>query len=110
MYFKIHLTEEKNFPYGIGTEKICDTLWSEEKLFDFCVNPSALWFNFDLREINGINVIKRLNGEFYHAVVVTNIINGRIFVCSHTYDALNVPLSSYYFTQVRYIHILGTRK
>jgi hypothetical protein len=30
-----------------------------------------------------------------------------ILVCTHTYDSLDRPLSSYEFTKIRFIHIEG---
>ena len=61
-------------------------------------------------EIGDVIQLGRVNGQFYHAVLVTKIINGRFYVCSHTRDALNVPLSSYYYSQIRCLHVLGARK
>lgn len=52
----------------------------------------------------------RNNNDFYHSVIVSNLVNGRIFVCSNTRDTLNVPLDYYSFHSARYIHVLGVRK
>lgn len=48
------------------------------------------------------------SGSFYHSLLVTAV-RPRILLCAHTYDAMNVPLSDYYFASARYIHIDGVR-
>lgn len=45
---------------------------------------------------------------FYHCPVITAILP-RILVAAHSYDALDIPLSSYSFERVRFIHIDGVR-
>ena len=90
--------------------------WTSVHFFyDFLINnkgkgPYAKEVLNTEMEIGDVIQLGRSNGQFYHAVIVTNIINGRFYVCSHTRDALNVPLSSYYYSQIRYLHILGARK
>ncbi len=48
--------------------------------------------------------------RFTHSLLITNISNGNVYVCTHTIDALNRPLNSYSYTKIRAIHILGVRK
>ena len=48
------------------------------------------------------------NGNFYHSLLVTAV-TPEILICTHTYDALNAPLSSYFFDQARFLHIEGVR-
>ncbi|MDD4700059.1 MAG: amidase domain-containing protein [Oscillospiraceae bacterium] len=50
------------------------------------------------------------NGNFYHSLVVTEINDGMIFVSAHTYDAYMKPLSEYYYSKIRFLHIAGIRK
>ena len=50
------------------------------------------------------------NNKFYHTLVVTQTSNDEIFVCTHSFDAYNRPLSSYRYQMVRALHILGVRK
>lgn len=45
---------------------------------------------------------------FYHCPVITAVLP-RILVAAHSYDALDVPLSSYSFERARFIHIDGIR-
>ena len=64
MYFKINLWEEKTFAFGDGIDKLFDTLWTFEKIKMLCYNFYIL-NDFNLPEINQINIIKRKDGSFY---------------------------------------------
>ncbi len=48
-------------------------------------------------------------GRFYHTPVVLSIDGGEILVAAHTFDALYRPLSSYSFSKMRCLHLVGTR-
>lgn len=48
------------------------------------------------------------DGHFYHSPVITSIAP-TILVATHTYDALDRPLSSYTYDIVRFLHIEGVR-
>ncbi len=48
--------------------------------------------------------------EYTHSLLVTDHIDGQIFVAAHTFDAYMRPLSSYDYQTIRYLHILGARK
>lgn len=61
-------------------------------------------------EVGDIVQLGRETGDFYHSPVVVNVLNGKIFVAAHTYDAYNRSLSSYTYERARGIHILGVRK
>ena len=45
---------------------------------------------------------------FYHSPFVTAVLP-TILVAAHTYDALDIPLSSYSYEKLRFIHIDGVR-
>lgn len=49
------------------------------------------------------------NGRFYHTPVITAVIPA-ILVAAHSYDVLDVPLSSYTYHTARFLHIDGVRK
>ena len=49
------------------------------------------------------------NGRFYHTPVITAVAP-TIFIAAHTYDALDVPLSSYTYHTARFLRIEGVRK
>jgi len=45
--------------------------------------------------------------EFNHTVIITKITKHEIYVCAHSNDALNKPLSSYQYIELKGLHILG---
>ena len=47
--------------------------------------------------------------RFNHSLIVTGITPRNIYVCAHTFNALMRPLSTYIYTDVRFIHIEGVR-
>lgn len=47
------------------------------------------------------------NIDFNHTVIITKISGGEIYVCAHSYDVLNKPLSKYVFDEALGIHIVG---
>ena len=49
------------------------------------------------------------SGRFCHSPMVISI-DGDILVAAHTLDVCFKPLSSYEFSRIRYIHIIGARK
>ena len=48
-------------------------------------------------------------GDFYHTLIITAITPDEFYVCAHTNDALNRPLSSYVYARTRFLHIDGVR-
>lgn len=48
------------------------------------------------------------NGDFYHCPVITEV-SPRILVCAHSRDRKDVPLASYLYEQIRFVHIDGVR-
>lgn len=48
-------------------------------------------------------------GDWYHTVIISAIENGEIYVCAHSNDALDRPISSYNFASARFLHIAGVR-
>ena len=50
--------------------------------------------------------LRQNESHFNHTVIVSKIVDGKIYVCSHSYDALDKPLDSYFYLEVRFIHIL----
>ena len=58
-------------------------------------------------EIGDIIQIRQNPNEFNHTVIITNILDGEFYVCSHSYDALDKPLSHYNYLELKGIHIIG---
>ena len=50
------------------------------------------------------------SGHFYHTPVVAAVKPDGIYVAAHTYDAYMRPLSSYFYANIRYLHIAGARR
>ncbi len=48
-------------------------------------------------------------GDFYHTLIVSRVENGEIYVCAHSDDALDRPLSSYNNASERAITVEGAR-
>ncbi len=48
------------------------------------------------------------NGDYFHTLVICDLSDG-IRVCANTIDSYMRPLNSYYFTEIRFIKILGGR-
>ncbi|MBO5067174.1 MAG: amidase domain-containing protein [Clostridia bacterium] len=89
--------------------------WSGVEFFyDFITKNNSFGpfgYLVDKNEVEVGDVIELGNnlGFFYHSAIVSQIINDKIFVCAHTFDALNRPLNSYIYNMIRYIHIDGVR-
>ena len=48
-------------------------------------------------------------GDFYHTLIVSKVEDGEIYICAHSNDALDRPLSSYNNASERAIMIAGAR-
>lgn len=64
MYLKIKIWKEEASSYSEYIEKICDTIWTNEKTKSLCYNYDIL-NKFRLKDINAVSVIKRKDGRFY---------------------------------------------
>ncbi|MBQ8522856.1 MAG: amidase domain-containing protein [Clostridia bacterium] len=58
-------------------------------------------------EIGDIIQIRQNPNEFNHSVIITRITPREIYVCAHSNDALDKPLSSYNYIELKGIHIIG---
>ena len=61
-YHRIDLWEEQQMEYGIGAVHVCDTFWLPEKIKEMISNWRVME---NLKGINVLNVIKRLDGSYY---------------------------------------------
>ena len=81
------------------------------EFWDFAVNNRGIGVKIQETTLNDLelaDVIQFYNGErFYHAVIVTDLSNG-IKVCSHDSPALDRPLTSYNFKDLRCGKILNS--
>jgi len=63
------------------------------------------------REIEAGDIVQLANSEgvFYHSLIISEIRGNEILVCAQSDDALDRPLSSYNYANLRVIHILAAR-
>ena len=85
-----------------------------EYLYNFLVNNNFVGpyaEEVPQREVQIGDVVQlgTSKGDFYHTPVITST-EPEIIVCAHTYDALDIPLSSYLYDQARFLHIKGVRQ
>ena len=88
--------------------------WTGVKyLYNFLVNnqgvgPYASIVPQSQAEPGDIVQLGTESGIFYHSPVITAVMP-TILVAAHTYDVLDIPLSSYAYETIRFIHIEGGR-
>lgn len=65
----------------------------------------------DSRQINMGDVIQLQNsrGEFYHTLIISGFTDNDILVCAQSDDALDRPLSTYNYADLRILHIEGAK-
>lgn len=85
-----------------------------EYLYEFLVNNRSVGPFAHAVPWNGVQPgdivqLGNENGSFYHTPVITAV-TPVLLVAAHTYDALDVPLSSYTYYTARFLHIDGVRK
>ena len=54
-----------------------------------------------------IQIWQKPNMDFNHTVIISKITPTDIYVCSHSNDALDKPLSEYNYVELKGIHIVG---
>ena len=74
------------------------------------VGPYGELVNKSDIDIGDVIELGNENGKFYHSAIITKVDNGNIFVASHNRDGFDIPLSNFYYAQIRYIAILGAKK
>ena len=73
------------------------------------VGPFGAVVDISLAQIGDAIQLKNPEGIFYHTLLISKIENGEIFICANSNDALDRPLSSYEYADLRVIHIEGVR-
>ncbi len=104
-----YLSPTNRAPAFTGVEQFYSFLISNEKGVGNSAGPFAK--EIDLADISTGDFIqlKRADNRFHHTLIVTEIKQGVPLVSAHTFDALNKPLFSYSFDDLRCIRILGAR-
>ena len=72
--------------------------------------PFGRLVNEENISIGDVIQLANFRGEYYHALFVTDVTQSNIYVCSHTRDGLDTPLSNYNYAEKRCIHIEGARE
>ena len=57
--------------------------------------------------IGDVIQLQNRSGQYYHTLIISEILPNDILVCAQSDDALERPLSTYNFASLRIIHILG---
>ena len=87
--------------------------WTSVKYLQrFLLSESKPGFLAKVVPINKLQVgdiiqIRQNVNDFNHTVIITKITPSEIYVCSHSYDALDKPLSAYAYLELKGIHIVG---
>lgn len=64
----------------------------------------------DKLQVGDIIQIRQNPEEFNHSVIITKITSREIYVCAHSYDALDKPLSTYKALELKGLHIIGVNE
>lgn len=88
--------------------------WTGVKYFsEFIVNnasvgPYGHFVSIHQARVGDVVQLCNSNGDFYHTLLVVEN-SGNLLVAAHSDDALNRPLHSYYYADMRVIQIDGVR-
>ena len=85
-----------------------------EYIYNFLINnkgvgPFASEIEVSQLQIGDLIQFGRNDGDFFHTPIVTGFNDNGALVSAHTYDAFNKPLTSFVFSTIRCIHIIGYR-
>ena len=69
------------------------------------VGPVARLAPIDELEVGDIIQLRQNPTHFNHTVIISKIEDGQIYVCAHSNDALNKPLESYFYLELKGLHI-----
>ena len=72
---------------------------------DNSVGPRGKIVGLDEVEVGDIIQLRQNPNRFNHTVIVSKILNNQIYVCAHSNDAKDKPLSSYNFFALMPMHI-----
>ncbi|MBE5754836.1 MAG: amidase [Clostridiales bacterium] len=89
--------------------------WSGVEFFyDFLLNnngrgPFASVIPLSNASVGDVIVLERQSGDKFHTLFISKIENERVYVCSHTRDALDMPLDYFNFHNLYTLHVNGVR-
>ncbi len=96
--------------YYINSYKRSPSWTSVEALYKFLNTHSEGTLHGRKQAINQLEIgdiiqLRQNKYTFNHTLIITKIVNGQIFVCAHSFDALDKPLRNYSFIEARGLHI-----
>ena len=89
--------------------------WTSVKYLErFLLSNSSPGFVIEVRPIDELKIgdiiqLRQNPDDFNHTVIITHITHEDIYICSHSYDALDKPLSTYNYLELKGIHIVGIK-
>ena len=60
-------------------------------------------------EVGDVIQLSNAEGDFYHSLIISGFTPNDVLVCAHSDNALDRPLSTYNYADLRVLHILGAR-
>ena len=87
--------------------------WTDVELFERFltknkgIGPFAELKNIEDLQLGDIIQLRQNLYRFNHSLIITKIENGEIFVCAHSRDVKDFPLSSFPYIERRGLHIIG---
>lgn len=110
---KMNYNLENGWYYNNGYDK--SPSWSGvEYLYNFLIKnksygPRCMEVSQDKIELGDIAQLSFSGNTFEHSLFIIDIKNindlNKIFIATHTYDALNKNIGEYNFSKIRFIHI-----
>ena len=71
------------------------------------LGPFAKIVTLDKVQEGDILQLRQNKTHFNHTVIVSKMMNGTIYVCAHTNDALDKPLNRFFYKTIMPLHIIG---
>ena len=73
------------------------------------VGPFGIRVELNQVDVGDVIFLEKPNSDLFHTLIISKIINNEIFVCSHTRNALDMPLNYFSYSKTHCIHIEGVR-
>ncbi len=103
-----YISPEERAPAWSGVEYFYNFLVGAESYPNRFSRVGPLGMEVRANRVEPGDVVQLYNsiGDYYHTVIVSAVDNGEIYICAHSDNALDRPLSSYVNASgVRFIHI-----
>ena len=106
-----YISLQKRSPSWTGVEFFYDFMTGAPEFAAENGGTGPFGFEITLDRVRPGDVIRLADeaGDFYHTLIVSMVEGGEIYVCAHSDDALDRPLSSYNNASERAIMIAGAR-